>query len=71
MAGGIGTMCLLILMEATSRMKDHRWLTVTIAALLALGLALQALCLMTTGRLEAWNLSNPALYAWLQGLFTR
>lgn len=67
----IGTMCLLIPMEAASRMKDHRWLTVTIAAFLALGLALQALCLMTTGRLEAWNLSNPALYAWLQGLFTR
>lgn len=67
----IGTMCLLIPMEAASRMKDHRWLTVTIAAFLALGLALQALCLMTTGRLEAWNLSNPELYAWLQGLFTR
>lgn len=67
----IGTMCLLMPMEAASRKKGHRWLTITIVAFLVLGLALQALWLMTTGRFDAWNVSNPALYAWLQGVFTR
>lgn len=67
----IGTMCLLMPMEAASRKKGERWLTITIVAFLVLGLVLQALCLMTTGRYEAWNVSNPALYAWLQGVFTR
>lgn len=67
----IGTMCLLMPVEAASRMRGRRWLTVTIVVFLVLGLALQALWLMTTGRLEAWNVSNPTLYAWLQGVFTR
>ncbi|WP_288271623.1 hypothetical protein [uncultured Bifidobacterium sp.] len=67
----IGTMCLLMPMEAASRKKGHRWLTITIVAFLVFGLVLQALWLMTTGRFEAWNVSNPALYAWLQGVFTR
>ena len=67
----IGTMCLLMPVEETSRMKGRSWLTVTIVVFLVLGLALQALWLMTTGRLEAWNVSNPTLYAWLQGVFTR
>lgn len=67
----IGTVCLLMPAEAASRMKGHRWLTVTIMVFLVLGLVLQALWLITTGRLEAWNVSNPALYTWLQGVFTR
>ena len=67
----IGTMCLLMPVEAASRMKGRHWLTVTIVVFLVFGLALQALWLMTTGRLEAWNVSNPALYTWLQGVFTR
>ena len=67
----IGTICLLMPAEAASRMKGRRWLTVTIVVFLVFGLALQALWLMTTGRLEAWDVSNPALYTWLQGVFTR
>ena len=41
-----------------------------IVALLIVGIGLQLLWLMTPGRSESWNVSNPALYDWLRRLFT-
>ena len=52
------------------RENGRRWLTVVIVALLIVGIGLQLLWLMTPGRSESWNVSNPALYDWLRRLFT-
>ncbi|WP_234356081.1 glycosyltransferase family protein [Bifidobacterium merycicum] len=66
----IGTMCLLFAWNTDVRENGRRWLTVVIVALLIVGIGLQLLWLMTPGRSESWNVSNPALYDWLRRLFT-
>ena len=66
----IGTMCLLFMWNTDARENGRRWLTVVIVALLIVGIGLQLLWLMTPGRSESWNISNPALYDWLRRLFT-
>lgn len=66
----IGTMCLLFVWNTDARENGRRWLTVVIVALLIVGIGLQLLWLMTPGRSESWNVSNPALYDWLRRLFT-
>ena len=66
----IGTMCLLFMWNTDARENGCRWLTVVIVALLIVGIGLQLLWLMTPGRSESWNVSNPALYDWLRRLFT-
>lgn len=66
----IGTMCLLFVWSTDMRENGRRWLTVVIVALLIVGIGLQLLWLMTPGRSESWNVSNPALYDWLRRLFT-
>ncbi|WP_236028070.1 hypothetical protein [Bifidobacterium pongonis] len=66
----IGTMCLLFTWNAAARESGRRWLTITITVLLIIGIVLQLLWLMTPGRSESWNVSNPALYDWLRRLFT-
>lgn len=66
----IGTMCLLFVWNTDARENGCRWLTVVIVALLIVGIGLQLLWLMTPGRSESWNVSNPALYDWLRRLFT-
>ena len=66
----IGTMCLLFMGNTDARENGRRWLTGVIVALLIVGIGLQLLWLMTPGRSESWNISNPALYDWLRRLFT-
>ena len=63
-------LCLLFAWNTDVRENGRRWLTVVIVALLIVGIGLQLLWLMTPGRSESWNVSNPALYDWLRRLFT-